>query len=90
VIDLRSVLAADVVAAIEDLVERRVEAALALHEMNGSSPWLGLGEAAAYLGVSERTISRLLDQGRIRSTFLGRRRLLHRGDLDEYLRGGGA
>jgi excisionase family DNA binding protein len=88
--DLRSVLSDDLVAALEALVDERIEAALAAYgAVNGGSPWLGLADAAGYLGVSERTIARLLDRGRIRSTTIGRRRLLHRDDLDEYLRGDG-
>jgi excisionase family DNA binding protein len=89
--DLRRLLSEDLVSALEALVDERVGAALAAHDVvNGFSPWLGLSDAAKYLGVSERTVARLLDQSRIRSTFVGRRRLLHRDDLDQYLRGGGA
>ncbi len=87
--DIRDVLATDLVSALDVYVMEKIEEALAAHAgTNGSSPWLGLQEAAEYVGVSERTISRLLDQSRIRSTTLGRRRLLHRDDLNEYLRGG--
>jgi excisionase family DNA binding protein len=87
-IDLRAVLAPELVLALEALVDERVESALAAHSaVNGSSPWFGLADAAGYLGVSERTVARLLDRGRIRSTTLGRRRILHRDDLDQYLRG---
>ena len=88
--DLHRILGPDLVAALERLIATRVEAALAAHELDRSSPWLGLREAAGYLGVSERTISRLLDQGRISSTTIGRRRLLHRDDLNGTLRRGGA
>jgi excisionase family DNA binding protein len=57
-------------------------------ESNGDQPWLTLTEAADRARVSERTIERLVTSKRIRSTTLGRRRLLHRDDLDELLRGG--
>ena len=87
-IDLRAVLAPELVLALEALVDERVESALATHDaVNGSSPWFGVADAAGYVGVSERTIARLLDRGRIRSTCIGRRRLLRRDDLDQYLRG---
>ena len=76
--------------AIERLVDQRVKAALAeLGPLNGS-PWLSVADAAVYLSVSERTVGRLLERGRVRSTYVGRRRLLHRDDLDKHLRGGDA
>jgi excisionase family DNA binding protein len=50
------------------------------------SPWLALDEAAADLRVSERTLERRIAAGRVRSTTLGRRRLLHRDDLDALAR----
>ena len=46
------------------------------------SPWLSIAAAAGYLSVSERTIEREIERGRLRSSTLGRRRLLHRNDLD--------
>jgi excisionase family DNA binding protein len=86
--DLDRILGADLVSALEQLVDERIEAALRVRvHQNGESPWLALADAANYLGVSPRTIARLLDRGRIRSTTIGRRRLLHRDDLDLYLRG---
>lgn len=59
-------------------------------ENNGArdagSPWLSVREAAGYLCVSERKLQRLIARDRVRSTTLGRRRLLHRDDLDELAR----
>jgi excisionase family DNA binding protein len=83
--DLRTLFAPDVVEAIENLVDERVDAALAEHG-NGarSSPWLTIPESAEYLRTSERTIHRLVRKERIRSITIGRRRLLHRDDLDVY------
>jgi excisionase family DNA binding protein len=49
---------------------------------NGESPWLSVREGAQRLGVSERTLARRIRGGKVRSTPLGRRRLLHRDDLD--------
>ncbi len=54
------------------------------------SPWLSIAEAADYLRTSERTVHRLVNRNRVRSTTIGRRRLLHRHDLDAYLGGDGA
>jgi excisionase family DNA binding protein len=79
---LEAVLAPELVAAIEALVDERVSEALASAKNGHSSPWLSLGESADYLRVSERQLQRLLARGKMRSTTIGRRRLLHRDDLD--------
>jgi excisionase family DNA binding protein len=86
------ILGPELVSALETYISERVEEALASHVTvtNGASPWLSVADAAGYLGVSERSVGRLLDRGRIRSSYIGRRRLLHRDDLDAYLRGGAA
>jgi len=64
-------------------IAERVAELLAPMGTNGAaSPWLSMSEAADYLGVSERSLQRWLKRGRVRSTRLGRRRLLHRDDLD--------
>jgi excisionase family DNA binding protein len=84
---LRS-LAPEVVEAIEQLVSDCVQAALdEAHAANGgSSPWLTLEDAADYLRVSTKTIERRIKAKRVRSTTIGRRRLLHRDDLDRLAR----
>ncbi len=46
------------------------------------SPWLTLPEAAEYLRVSERTLERFIARGRVRAATVGRRRIVHRGELD--------
>ena len=76
----------DLVVAIEQLVDDRVRAALEEHVSGSGSPWLTVAEAAEYARVSERTIERLVGRGQIRTSTIGRRRLLHRDDLDAYLR----
>jgi excisionase family DNA binding protein len=69
-------------AALKDLVDRRVADALADRE-NGSHPtWLSIEEPAEYLRVSPSTIGRMLRNDRLRSTYIGRRRLVRREDLD--------
>ena len=81
---LLAALSPELVAAIEELVDERVQERLdGIADRNGSaSPWLSLDEAAGYLRVSERTLERRIARGKVRSTSIGRRRLLHRDDLD--------
>jgi excisionase family DNA binding protein len=77
-------LAPELVDALEQLIDERLEAA----PRGGitESPWLLLAEAAEYVRVSERTMQRLLKRGRVRSMTFGRRRLFHRDDLDAVVR----
>lgn len=64
-------------------IAERVAALLGAGQANGtSSPWMTISEAAEYLRISERTLDRRIAGRRIRSTTIGRRRLLHRDDLD--------
>jgi len=86
---LAAVLAPDVLDAFEELVAERVAHALAGTENDNGSPWLSVQEAAEYARVSERTLSRAIARGRVRSETCGRRRLLHRDEVDAYLRAGG-
>lgn len=80
-------LAPELVGAIEQLVSDRIEAVLDERAPNGSgSPWLSLDEAADYLRVSVRTLERRIAGQRVRSATIGRRRLLHRDDLDQLAR----
>jgi excisionase family DNA binding protein len=76
-------LAPELVDAIEQLVSDRVEAALDQVTSGDLNPWLSLEEAAEYLRVSPRTLERRIEKGRLRSSSIGRRRLLHRDDLDQ-------
>jgi excisionase family DNA binding protein len=84
--DLRSIFAPEVVEALERLADERAQTALVALRDSTPSPWLSIQEAAGYLRTSERTIQRLVKRGRLRSTTLGRRRLLHRDDLDTFVR----
>jgi excisionase family DNA binding protein len=71
---------------VERLAERAAELVLArLSEEAAGSPWLTVDEAAEYARLSTRTLERLLARGRLRSASVGRRRLLHRDELDRYL-----
>jgi excisionase family DNA binding protein len=85
---LHGVLAPELLDVIDEFVAEGLRAALADLTPNGS-PWLSLAQAANYLGVSERTVERGLARGRLRSSSIGRRRLLHRDDLDAYVRATG-
>lgn len=82
---LLAALSPDLVAAIEEIVDERIRERLdGIADANGpASPWLSLEEAARYLRVSPRTLERRIARGRVRSTCIGRRRLLRRDDLDE-------
>lgn len=69
--------------ALEAIARRAAEVVLEqLGRADAGSPWLSLDEAADYLRVNRRTVERLIARGRVRSTTLGRRRLLHRDELD--------
>jgi excisionase family DNA binding protein len=74
---------------LEAIAARAAELVLEqLGNTNGStSPWLSLAESSNYLRVSERQLQRLVARGKVRSTTIGRRRLLHRDDLDKLATG---
>lgn len=83
---LLAALSPDLVAGIENLITERVREELEAAGEQCSSPWHSLEEAADYLRVSPRTVERQLARGRLRSQTIGRRRLLHRDDLDALAR----
>ena len=84
--DLRDLFAPELVEALERLVDERVAAALAGRERIGSEPeWMSIEEAATHIRVSPSTIARKLREGRLDSTYVGRRRLVRRSDLDQLL-----
>jgi excisionase family DNA binding protein len=85
--DLHATFSRELVEAIEQLVDERVKVALEAHvDGSSSSPWLTVAEAAEYLRTSERTVQRIMGRKRIRTSAIGRRRLLHRDDLDAFMR----
>lgn len=74
------------VEAIEALVNARVEERLAELAAPREGPsWLPLDEAAGYIFVSPRTLQRLISNNEVRTTCVGRRRLVNRRSLDAYL-----
>jgi excisionase family DNA binding protein len=77
--------------AVEAIARRAAELVLAeIGATNGAgTPWLSLREAAEYVGLSERTLEREIARGRLRSSTIGRRRLLHRDELDRFARAAG-
>lgn len=81
--ELRELFSADLCAALEAFVDERITATLAA--VSKDSPWLTLESAARYAHVSTRTLSRAIERGQLRSTCLGRRRLINRADLDAFL-----
>ncbi len=84
--DLHDLLAPDLITALEELMDHWVTAALEGWE-NGSEPALvTIQEAAARIRVSPRRVEREIQKGRIRTSTLGRRRLIHREDLDAAAR----
>ena len=86
--DLGRLLGPDLVAALEQLVDARVSAALESQgAVKDASPWLSLRDCAERLRVSERTVTRLVKRGRIRTCTVGRRVLVHADDLDAAVRG---
>ena len=85
---LSDLLGAELARAIEELVDERIRAATADRDDGGSPTWFTLREAAEYLRISERSVSRMVGRGRIRVHHVGRRVLVHRDDLDTAAKGG--
>lgn len=81
-IDLRSVLSPEIAEALTRLMDERIEVALGGRARDDGSPWLTLAEAAERLRVSERTVARMVKREQLGTTTVGRRRLVHRDELD--------
>ena len=50
------------------------------------NPWLTQTETAKYLKVTNETVRRLANDGKIRRSGTGKGQRFHRDDLDAYLR----
>lgn len=50
-----------------------------------TSEWIGTQEAAGELGITTRTLYRLIDEGEVPAFKLGRVLRLRRADIDAYL-----
>ena len=83
---LATAFAPELVDALEQLVEEQLRKRLENHENEAASPWMSVQEAADYLRISPRHLERSIRKGRLSSTTLGRRRLLHRDDLNQFAR----
>jgi excisionase family DNA binding protein len=51
----------------------------------GEFGWMGTKDAAAYLGLTTRTLYRIIDEGSIPGYKFGRVIRVKRGDLDAYI-----
>lgn len=61
---------------------------IVVHELEAADDhpeWLGTTAASHYLGITPRTLYRLIDRGQIPAYALGRVYRVRRGDLDAYL-----
>ena len=56
---------------------------MAEHEIT----WLGTAEAARYLGITPRTLYRLIDEGQIAAYKFGRVIRLKQADVDAFIEG---
>jgi excisionase family DNA binding protein len=73
--------------AVEAIADRAAEIVIERQrEAEAGSPWLSVADAAAYLWISGRQLQRAITKGRVTSTTIGRRRLLHRDELDRFAR----
>jgi len=90
--DLLTAFAPPVVAAIEALVDARVEAKLAeqarANAKQPTSEFMTIPEAAELLRCKRGRVDDLLSAGRIPRVKEGARTLIRRSDLDAYLNGG--
>ncbi len=58
---------------------------IVMHEPDAAAEWLGTTAAARYLGITPRTLYRLIDHGEVPAFAMGRVYRLRRPDLDAYL-----
>ncbi len=58
---------------------------IVMHAPDAVPPWLGTTAAADYLGITPRTLYRLIDRGAVPAYAMGRVYRLRRPDLDAYL-----
>lgn len=58
---------------------------IVMHDTDLAPAWMGTTAAARYLGITTRTLYRLVDRGEVPAYALGRVYRLRRRDLDTYL-----
>lgn len=76
--------------ALDRLADRIAERVLSRLTMAGSSAGLRVGDAARKLGLSRATVTRMIGDGRIASTKVGRARLVPASEVDRLLVGAAA
>jgi excisionase family DNA binding protein len=83
---LAALFGPDVLEALDAFIAERVAAELGNVVGRDSSPWLSLRAAAEYVCVSQRSVERAVAEGRLRSSTIGRRRVIHRSDLNAFVK----
>jgi excisionase family DNA binding protein len=77
----------ELVAALENLVDERVQERLSIQDGHGPAPpWLSVLEAAELLRCKRQRVDDLLSQGRLARYKDGSRTLLRRAEVDAYIR----
>lgn len=54
-------------------------------DAGGEYGWMGTKKGAAYIGVTQRTLYRLIDDGQVPAYKIGRVIRVRRDDLDDFL-----
>lgn len=66
------------------------QVARSLDGLQQGTPWMSVTEGAEYLRLSPAMLRKLIASGKLEAHGVGRRRLVHRDDLDALVRGGGS
>jgi excisionase family DNA binding protein len=83
---MRSVEATVSLLGIEELIEQKIEEALARRHAREDDPWLTSAQTAEYLGVAVATIHDYVNGGKLPRHGARKTRLLfRRSDLDRYV-----
>jgi excisionase family DNA binding protein len=80
---LAAVLAPDVVAALEELVDERVAESLSELAAENGAAWLTLTQAAARLGCSADAVRMRVNRGRLEARRQGRRLYVSAASVDQ-------
>jgi excisionase family DNA binding protein len=80
--DLGATFSPDLIAALEQLVDRRVASALAALPTRDGAPWLTLDQAAERLDCSTDAVRMRVKRGRLESRRQGRRLYVSRDSVD--------
>ena len=80
--DLGATFSPDLIAALEQLVDRRVASAMAAVPARDGAPWLTLEQAAVRLDCSTDAVRMRVKRGRLESRRQGRRLYVSRDSVD--------